>query len=152
ADIGIGDHGRATLELAIFLRKLVRGGDEYPGMVFLQQRLRACLMVAVGITVEKQNCDGLNPDLLQPSAVSFDLALGGRQPDLALGQNAFLDLEAKLPLHQRLMLLKEQVVRVRPVDAANLVNVAKAFGDQERGFGPRTLQDGVDGYGRAVKE
>src|SRR6516225_11262309 len=50
------------------------------------------------------------------------------------------------------MLLKEQVVRVRPVDAANLVSVAKARGDQERGLRPRALQDGVDGNGRAVKE
>src|SRR5262249_52404920 len=29
ADIGIGDHGRAALELAIFLAELVRGRDEH---------------------------------------------------------------------------------------------------------------------------
>src|SRR5262245_17992024 len=50
------------------------------------------------------------------------------------------------------MLPKEQIVRVGPVDAADLVDVAEAFGGEERGFGAGALQDGVDRDGRAVQE
>ncbi len=50
------------------------------------------------------------------------------------------------------MLREEQVVGVGPVDAADLVDVAKAFGDQQRGVGAGALQQRVDGDGRAVQE
>ena len=50
------------------------------------------------------------------------------------------------------MLLEEQIVGVRPVDAADLVDVAEALGDEQRGLGAGALQDRVDGDGRAVQE
>ena len=75
-----------------------------------------------------------------------------RRLDLAVGQHALLDLEAQRALDQRLVLLEEQIVGVRPVDAADLVDVAKAFGDEQRGLGAGALEDGVDGDGRAVQE
>jgi len=50
------------------------------------------------------------------------------------------------------MLAEEQIVGVRPVDAANLIDVAKALGDQERSSGPFALQNCVDSDGRAVKK
>jgi hypothetical protein len=61
-------------------------------------------------------------------------------------------LEPQRALDQRLMLAKEQVVGIRPVDAPDLVDVAEAFGDDQRGPGAGALQDGVDGDGRAVEE
>src|SRR5262249_19053069 len=55
-------------------------------------------------------------------------------------------------LDERLMLLEEQVVGIGTIDAANLVDVAEAFGDDERGARAGALQDGIDGDGRAVQE
>ena len=81
-----------------------------------------------------------------------DLGVVERRIDLAVGQHAFLDFETQRPLDQRHVLLKEQVVGVRPVDAADLVDVAKAFGDEQRGLGAGALQHRVDGDGRAVQK
>ena len=81
-----------------------------------------------------------------------DLGLVERPVDLAVGQHPLLDLEAQRPLDQRHMLAEEQIVGVRPVDAADLVDVAKAFGDDERGAGAGALQHRIDGDRRAVQE
>jgi hypothetical protein len=50
------------------------------------------------------------------------------------------------------VLVEEQVVGVGPVHAADLVDVAEALGDQQRGVGARALQQRVDRDGRAVQE
>ena len=55
-------------------------------------------------------------------------------------------------LDQRLMLLEKQIVRVRPVDPADLVDVAETLGGDQRGLGAGAFQQGVDRDGRAVKE
>src|SRR5262249_61236631 len=44
-DIGIGDNGRAPLELAVLLRELVRGGDEHGRVPRFEDRLGARLVV-----------------------------------------------------------------------------------------------------------
>ena len=72
--------------------------------------------------------------------------------DLAVGERALVRLEAQRALHQRLMLLEEQVVGVGPVDAADLVDVAETFGRDQRGPRAGPLQDRVDRDGRAVQE
>ena len=56
--------------------------------------------------------------------------------DLAVGEHALLDFEAQRALDQRLVLLEEQIVGVRPVDAADLVDVAEALVMSERGLAP----------------
>jgi hypothetical protein len=85
-------------------------------------------------------------------AEPFDFLLVERGFDLAVAQHALLDLVAQRPLDQRLVLAEEQIVGVRPVDAADLVDVAEALGDEERGLGARALQDGIDGDGGAVEK
>ncbi len=50
------------------------------------------------------------------------------------------------------MLLEEQIIRIRPVDPADLVDVPEAVGDEQRGPGAFALEDGVDGDGLAVQE
>ena len=82
-------------------------------MVSLEQRLRAHFMLGVGITIEKQDRDCLDPEPLEHAAVAFDLAPLECQLNFAIGQHPFLDLESERPLHQRLVLLKEQIVRIR---------------------------------------
>ena len=151
-DIGVGDHRRAALELAVFLGQLVRGGDEQRGVVALQDRLGARFMIRPGIAVEKQDRGSFHADLLEPAAQAHDLRLVERRVDLAVGQHPLLDLETQRAFDQRHVLLEEQVVGVGTVDAADLVDVAKALGDQEPGLRPRALEDGVDGDGGAVQK
>ena len=50
------------------------------------------------------------------------------------------------------MLGEKQVVGVGPIDPADLVDVAKTFGDQERRLGTGSLEQRVDDNGRAVQE
>ncbi len=152
ADIGVGDDRRAALELAIFLRELVRGGHEHLGVVRLQDRLGARLVIGAGVAIEEQDRAGLDPELFERFAQSRDLAFVERCLDLAVGEHAFLDLEAQRALDQRHVLAEEQIVGVRPVDPADLVDVAEPLGDQQRGFSAGALQDRVDGDGRAMQE
>src|SRR5262245_32715395 len=90
--------------------------------------------------------------MFEPCAKRLDLILVERPLDLAVGEHALLDLEAQRPLDQRHVLAEEQVVGVGPVDAADLVDVAKALGDEERSLRARSLEDGVDRDRRAVQE
>jgi hypothetical protein len=50
------------------------------------------------------------------------------------------------------VLLKEQIIGVRPVDAADLVDVAKPFGDQQRGARAGAFKHRVDRDRRTVQE
>ena len=151
-DIGVGHHGRAALELAVFLAELVRGRDEHVRMVLLQDRLGARLVVGAGVAVDEQDRAGLDAALLKLRAERRDLLGVERLLDLAVGEHALVHLEAQRALDQRRVLLEEQVVGVRPVDAPDLVDVAEAFGDQQRGLGAGALEDGVDRDRRAVQE
>jgi hypothetical protein len=104
-------------------------------MVLLQDRLGTRLVLVLGVAIEKQDGGCLDAELVQHAPEASDLRLVERRVDLAVGQHALLDLEPQRPLHQRLVLLEVEVVGVRPVDAADLVDIAKAVGDQ-RGLGP----------------
>src|SRR5262245_23772401 len=50
------------------------------------------------------------------------------------------------------MLFEEQVVGLRPVDASDLVNIAKPASGEQCGLRARALEDGVNGYGTAMQE
>src|SRR5689334_23846218 len=50
------------------------------------------------------------------------------------------------------MFAEEQVVGVRAVDAADLVDIAETLGDEERGAGAFALEQRIDHHGRAVQE
>ena len=130
----------------------MRGGDEHVRVVALQDRLGARLVIVPGVAVEEQDAGRLDTEPLQHPAECRDLLLVERRLDLALGQHPLLDLEPQRPLDQRLVLLEEQIVGIRPVDAADLVDVAEALGDQQRGPGALALEDGVDGDGGAVEK
>ena len=123
-----------------------------PGWRLLEDRLGARLVVGAGVAVEEQDRAGFDAELVELVAERRDLALVERRLDLAVGEHALLDLEAQRALDQRHVLLEEEIVGVGPVDAADLVDVAEALGDEQRGLGAGALQDGVDGDGRAVQE
>ena len=50
------------------------------------------------------------------------------------------------------MLLMAQIKGVGPIDAPNLINIAKALGGEQGGFGTTSLKHGVDGNRRAVQK
>ena len=151
-DIGVGGHRRAALELAIFLRQFMRSGHEQRRMVLLEDRLGAPLVIGIGIAVEEEDGGGFDAAALKFVPERGDFGLVQRGVDLAVGQHALLDFESQRPLDQRNVFLKEQVVGVRPVDAADLVDVAKAFGDEQCGFGAGAFQHRIDRNSRAVQK
>jgi hypothetical protein len=53
SDIGVGGRRRGALELAIFLRKLVRGSDEEMRMSFLDDFLHPLLVRGVAVGVQE---------------------------------------------------------------------------------------------------
>src|SRR6185436_6052895 len=62
------------------------------------------------------------------------------------------DLHGQVPRHQRTMAMEEEVVRLRPVAAADDVDVAHPLRDQQAGLRALALDQRVDGGGRAVDE
>jgi hypothetical protein len=152
ADIGVGHRGRDALELAVFLAQLVRGTDEGAGQFLLQDLLDALLVRRVAVRMQQQHGHGLDRLPLQLARQFAHRAFVQRLVRAAVGAQPLGHLEAQRALDQRLVLVEEQVVGVGPVHAADLVDVAEALGDQQRGIGARALQQRVDRDGRAVQE
>src|SRR5437660_4459131 len=59
-DIGIRRRRRGAFELAIFLRELVRGGDEEMRMARLDNRFHALLVRGIAVGVQEQDRDRLH--------------------------------------------------------------------------------------------
>src|SRR6185312_2787569 len=81
-----------------------------------------------------------------------DLVLAQRRAHRAVGDDPLIDIEAQRALDQRLVLLEEEIVGIGPIDAPDLVNIAKALGGEKRGLGAGALEESIDGDGRAVEE
>src|SRR5438874_34011 len=126
----------------------MRRGDEYAGQFALEDRFRLELVLRVSIAMQEQDRGGLDPFLVQRLRESLDLQLVERLQDLAAGVEPLFDLVAMLPRDQGPVLLEKEIVRVRPIDTADLVDVAEAFGDEERGLGARALQKRIDRHCR----
>ena len=62
------------------------------------------------------------------------------------------NLETQRSFDQRLVLFEEKIIGFRTVDAADLIDVAKALGDQQRAAGAFALEDGVDGDRGTVEQ
>ncbi len=152
ADERVGHHGRAALELAVFLREFVRGGDERVRQTRPHDRLHALLVRRIHIAVQQQDSHGLDAFGDQPIARCVHAGFIERNVHVALGGEPFAHFEPQRTLDQRHVLSEKQVVRVGPVDAADLVDVAKALGDQQRGARAGALQHRVDGDRRAMQE
>ena len=151
-DIGIGRGGGGALELAIFLRELVRGGDEEVRMALLDDLFHPLLMRGVAVGVQEQDGDRLHPLLDSIGDGGAHLLLVERDQHLALRVDTLADLVAQVALDQRLMPAEEQIVGFRPIDAPDLVDVAKALRGDERAARAAALEDGVDRDRRAVEE
>ena len=152
ADIRIGDDRRAALELPVFPRQFMRRRDKHIGMIGLDQLLGAHLVTGIAVAVEEQDRDRFDAEAVELRREGRNFGLVERDVDVAVGQDSLPRLEAQRALDQRLVFLEEQVVGIRPVDAADFVDVPKAFGDDEGGLGTSAFQNSVDGHRRAMEE
>jgi hypothetical protein len=80
------------------------------------------------------------------------LLLVERNEHSALRIQALADFVAQVAFDQRLVATEEKVVGLRPIDAADLVDIAEALRGEERTACSRPLQNGVDRNGRTMKE
>jgi hypothetical protein len=75
-----------------------------------------------------------------------------RDVHLARAQQPLVDFAREMPRHQRPVAVKQQVIRLRPVAAADDVHVARAAGDDQPGLGTLAFDQRIDGDGRAVDQ
>src|SRR5215470_16113240 len=102
--------------------------------------------------MKEQNGDRLNalPDELRDRRTH--LAFIECDQDLAARVHALMHLPAQRTLDQRLVLAKEQVVGIRPIDAADLIYITESARRDQRASRTRALKDRVDHDGGAMEE
>src|SRR5215471_6009181 len=109
-------------------------------------------MPGVSIAMQEKNRDRLDSFLFQSLRQSGDLVVVERLQNFTAGKDPLMHLVTMTPRHQWLVLREKEVVGIRPVDAADLVDVAEARGDEKRGLSPRAFENRVDCDRRAVEE
>ncbi len=152
ADIGVHHRGRHALELAILAQDLVRERE-----IGIRQRgadhlASDALVLGIDVGVQEAHRHRLDVVLGEHAAGVRDAGAIERHVRLARAQQTLIDLARELARHQRPMAVKEQVVGLGPVAAADDVDVAGAAGDDEPGLGPFALDQRVDRDGRAVDQ
>ena len=152
ADVGIGHGGGGALVLAVFLRQVGGNRDKGLRQMPTQQVTHAALMARVAVSVQEHHRHRRNALLRQVLGQSQHLGFFQGDVDLAGGQHALRDLKAQIALDQRRVLAVAQVEGVGPVDAPDLIDVAKAAGGDQRGWRAAALEHGVDRHRRAVQE
>ena len=152
ADIGIGSNRRDAFELAIFLREFVGGGDEGARQFLKHDLLDAHFVRGIAIGVQQQDCDSLDAAILERADERPDCLFIERLVHGAIGAQSLGHFEAHGAANERLMLAEEEIVGVGTIDAADLVDVAEAFRDQQGRLRAVALQQCVDGDRRTMKE
>ena len=102
--------------------------------------------------MQEAHRDGLDALGGQRPGRRFDAGAVERLVHRARRQHAFGDLPGEMPRHQRTMPMKEKIVGLRAVAAADNVDVAGAVGDDEAGLGAGALDQSIDGDGRAMDQ
>ena len=83
---------------------------------------------------------------------SRDARFVQRPEHLARAGDALVDLAGEMARHQRLVAMEEQIVGFGAIAAADDVDVARAAGDDQSGFGALALDQRIDRDGRAVDQ
>ena len=102
--------------------------------------------------MQQQYRDRLDAFFAQTLAGGPDVVLIQRLVDIALGKQSFMNFEPERALDQGDVFLEKQVIGIGPVDAPDLVYVAKALCDQQGCTGARAFQHRIDGDRGAVQE
>ena len=152
ADVGVGHRCGDAFKLAVLLRQLVRGTDECVRHLLLQDLLDALLVRGIAVGVQQQHGHRLDVLAGQLTRQRAHRRLVERLVRAAVGAQPLGHFKTQRALDQGRVLVEEQVVGIGAIDAADLVDVAKAFGNQERGPGASALQQRVDGNRRAMQE
>ena len=100
------------------------------------RRAGDAFMFGVRVRVQEAHRDRLNALGLQRFARLRHARLLDRGLDLAATQHSLRDLQREPPRHQRAVAMEEQIVRFRPIAAADDVDVACAARHHQRGFCP----------------
>ena len=152
ADIGVHHRGRHALVLAVLAQDLVRQRQ-----IDVRHRrpdhLAGCaLVLGIDVGVQEAHRDRLDALGFERRARLGDAALLQRLVHLAGGEQALLRLVGEPARHQRPVAVEEQVVGLRPVAAADDVDVARAARHHQAGLGALALDQRVDRDGRAVDQ
>jgi hypothetical protein len=151
-DVSIGGHGRSAFVFAVFARQLMGGTNEQVGIGFAQDLAHTDFMLGHAVRMKKQHSHRFKAFFFYDAGNLARLLLVKRRAHRAVGQHPFGDLENILPRHQRPVLTEARVKRFRPIDPADLVNVAKSFGGNKGSFGTPALNNRVHHDGRAVDQ
>ena len=152
ADIGVHDRGRHPLELAIFAQDLVRQRKIGVGHGGADHLAGDALVRGIDIGVKKTDRDRLHPFGGERAAGLRDAGAIERGVHLARAEQPLVDFAREMARHQRPVAVKQQVICLRPVAAADDVHVARATGDDEPGLGALAFDQRIDGDGRAVDQ
>ena len=149
-DVGVGDGGGGALVLADLGADVVRE-DHRPLEPARAERIAdRPLVERVPVGVEEADRDRFHPLVHEAAREPADGLRVRCALDPAVRGEAFVDLEAKGPRHERRGKLDEEVVDVVAGLAAELEDVAEAGRRDESGARPGTLDDRVRGLGGRV--
>ncbi len=111
ADIGVGRGCRGALELAVFLRQLMAGGDEKLRVGSRDQRLCPPLMLGRAVGMQEQDRDRLDPLCDEGGCRLADLVVVERQQDTPARIDPLANLATQRTGDQGHMLLEEKIVQ-----------------------------------------
>ena len=109
SDIGIGNHGRCALELAVLLRQVGRRRNEYAGKALLQIGLDRLLVRRIAVRVQEQHRHSFNFQVFEPVGDLFHLVHVQGLVHRAVGEQTFAHLKAQVALYQGRVLAVAQV-------------------------------------------
>ena len=110
------------------------------------------LVLGIDVGVQEADRDRLDAFRRERAAGVLEARAVELRVHLAGGEHALVDLAREPARHQRAVLVEQEVVGLRPVAAADDVDVAGAARDDQAGLGALALDQRVDGDGRAVDQ
>ena len=126
--------------------------DEKVRIVKFQKLLHFPFMFRIAVAMQKHDCDRFDAERREvrcergnPCPIKWNV-------NGPVRQQPFANFETQGALNQRIVLLKEQIVGIWPVDAADFVDITKPFSCDQRGFGAAALEQRIDGNRRSVKK
>ncbi len=125
-------------------------GHEQLRITLPQQTRSLGLVRGISVAVQETDCDAAHPRGHQLRAEPQQLSLVQRDHWHTRPVHPLVDFQAQLPPHERARSLEIQIEALRPIRASDRIHVGKATRGQQRRRRTLALQDGVDGYGRAV--
>src|SRR6266852_7904322 len=151
-DVSIDHGGGHPFELAVFAQDPVGKRDVRAGQKLAHDLAGRALVLGIDVGVQEADGDGFHFFLRQAAAGLLEARALERFEHLARGEHTFVDLPGQVPRNERPVPAEKKVVGLGAVAPADEVDVARAAGDDEPGLRAFSLDQGVDGGGRAVDQ